>query len=74
LVRARKFREDLYFRLNVVTLDLPPLRARRSNVVLLAEHFLTLLGRARRMPPKFTAAAASDWSHTWPATSAGCGT
>jgi DNA-binding NtrC family response regulator len=39
-VRAGRFREDLYFRINVVTVKLPPLRDRRSDVKVLAEHFL----------------------------------
>ena len=42
LVRAGEFREDLYYRLRVLTVDLPPLRNRKSDVVPLAEHFLSL--------------------------------
>ena len=39
-VEARRFREDLFYRLNVVQIHIPPLRARGNDIVLLAEHFL----------------------------------
>src|SRR3989449_5548469 len=41
-----KFREDLYFRLNVVPIDMPPLRDRVEDIPVLAEHFLNRFGRA----------------------------
>jgi transcriptional regulator with GAF, ATPase, and Fis domain len=68
LVRARRFREDLFFRLNVVTLEMPPLRERGDDVVLLAEHFLGVFSaQARRRTPKLTAAAKKRLSsHPWP--------
>jgi DNA-binding NtrC family response regulator len=44
-VAARRFREDLFFRINVLSIDLPPLRNRRDDIPLLANHFLRKLGR-----------------------------
>jgi Nif-specific regulatory protein len=68
LVRAKRFREDLYFRLNVVSLELPPLRDRGDDILLLADHFLRHFARqAGRRTPKISAAARKRLiSHTWP--------
>jgi len=46
LVQVGAFREELYFRLNVVELDIPPLRQRKEDIVLLAEHFLQMFMKA----------------------------
>jgi DNA-binding NtrC family response regulator len=68
LVRKGEFREDLFFRVNVITITLPPLRERAGDVGLLAHHFLGRYGRNRDRPldgidPE--ALARLD-AHAWP--------
>jgi NtrC-family two-component system response regulator AlgB len=67
-VAAGRFRQDLFFRLNVVALELPPLRARASDVLPLVTHLLeTLAARHRRRPPTLDAeAAAALTGYAWP--------
>jgi len=55
LVKKEAFREDLYFRLNVITIDLPPLRDRDDDVLLLIHHFAaTFAGELGKQVPRFS--------------------
>ncbi|MCK5800869.1 MAG: sigma 54-interacting transcriptional regulator, partial [Deltaproteobacteria bacterium] len=68
MVDEGKFREDLYYRLRGVQIDLPPLRDRTSDILALANHFFARIANERGTPPKGLDASAlkilSD--HPWP--------
>jgi two-component system response regulator AtoC len=67
-VRDGKFREDLYYRLNVLRIEMPPLRARGRDIVLLAEHYIRTFSREFRRPVRKLSPQAEDalLAYTWP--------
>lgn len=68
LVKKGEFREDLYFRLKVVTLKVPPLRERKEDIPLLTERFLETLSAAQHRPTVFAPAETLRllMAHNWP--------
>jgi DNA-binding NtrC family response regulator len=67
-VKSGQFREDLFYRLNVMSLRLPPLRERPGDVIALAEHFVKKYASANGMPerPLSTVARQRLLTHRWP--------
>src|SRR6185436_7928764 len=67
-IRAGRFREDLYFRLNVIPIFVPPLRERGNDAILLAEHFIAEFAREYGRRPKHldSGAATGLRSYRWP--------
>ena len=67
-IAAGEFREDLYYRLNVIHIRIPPLRERGHDVVLLFRHFLRKASEAHRLPPPglTTEAEQRILSYSWP--------
>ncbi|HQV45390.1 MAG TPA: sigma-54 dependent transcriptional regulator, partial [Nitrospira sp.] len=68
MVRKNQFREDLYYRINVIALYLPPLRERGEDIALLAKHFLAKrIEEEKRPPQEFTKGSLELISHyPWP--------
>jgi DNA-binding NtrC family response regulator len=68
LVAQGRFREDLFYRLNVIQVHLPPLRRRKDDIPLLARHFLAMYSRELQKPIRDIAPDAMDLMlrHRWP--------
>jgi DNA-binding NtrC family response regulator len=68
LIEEKKFREDLYYRLNIITVDVPPLRDRRDDIPLLVDHFLQKFSTEFRKPVRDVSSEALRKleSYEWP--------
>jgi DNA-binding NtrC family response regulator len=68
MAKNAEFRPDLYYRLNVVSLFLPPLRERREDIALLLDHFLRLKGQEHSIAPKILSPEVVDFfsNYPWP--------
>jgi len=67
-IESGTFRKDLYYRLNVITIELPPLRERGDDIILLSEHFLEHFAKKYKKPRKTLSEEAKKLllKHLWP--------
>ena len=67
-IRAGTFREDLFYRINVIPIALPPLRQRREDIALLVEHFIAKYSKSMGVPQKRISSDAmrSIEKYSWP--------
>ncbi len=67
-IEAGTFRQDLYYRLNMIPIHLPPLRARQTDILILAEYFLKKHGRAHDQPVRLISHKARELltQYDWP--------
>jgi two-component system, NtrC family, response regulator GlrR len=67
-IRAGRFRQDLYYRLNLLSIDVPPLRERHGDTTILSQYFLREFARRYSMPNKTLHGATARWfnEYVWP--------
>ena len=75
-VEENRFREDLFFRINVIQLDVPPLRARGTDILLLAQHFVEMFAApfAKVVTGLSNPVAEKLLAYSWPETCVNCAT
>jgi len=66
LVARREFREDLLYRINTITIEIPPLRNRPGDIPLLIDHFVLIFSEGKAAPRFSTAAVEALTGHHWP--------
>ncbi|MCM3323559.1 sigma-54 interaction domain-containing protein [Cytobacillus kochii] len=67
MIREKKFRQDLYFRLNVLSITIPPLRERPDDIIVLIEHFLKMFNEKHQFNKSFSPSSIKFFlSYDWP--------
>ena len=68
MIQSREFREDLFHRLDLLRINIPELKTRGTDILLIAEHFLSVLSKKYRLPVPKISKSSEDFilSHDWP--------
>jgi len=66
MINRGEFREDLFYRVHIIPINLPPLRDRREDIPLLVEHFMKLYGQGKKHPPIRGGVLEALQNHEWP--------